>query len=187
MLFIVIVVHMNQKRVLIVSALFPPDIAEPAPYIKELTSRLSSTNPVAVLTYGSLPEVIPEVTINTVSKRLPSFIRLFLFTIKLIKLGKQYDTIFLHNAPSTELPLLFAGSFLRDKICLIDSDQKIIYTGWRKLVHQAAMKEITCSIQDNFPLPKPEIHPFRTLSKLEEDSYEDSWSNHLTQIYPLIN
>ena len=53
------------------SPLYPPDLAEPAPYTKELARRLSTTHTVIVVAYGRLPEKVPGARNKTLKKPKP--------------------------------------------------------------------------------------------------------------------
>jgi hypothetical protein len=67
-------------RILLASPLYPPDIAEPAPYVKELALRLSASHSVTVLTYGKHPETIERVRMHSVDKSTPRLVRLKAYT-----------------------------------------------------------------------------------------------------------
>ena len=168
--------------ILIASALFPPDIADPAPYIKELALRLSAEHKVTVLTYGSIPEAVDNTEIIVVPKRLPAFLRLVRFTAQFLAEARKADRILIENAPSTELPMILIGLFYRSKLTLHQSDQKIVYVGWRKLLHRIASKLSNKTVTIELPLPRPEILPFSDLSADAMSEYEQSWSKHLRQL-----
>lgn len=169
-------------RILIVSALFPPDIATPAPYMKELASRLAAEHSVTVLTYGSLPESVTGANVQAVTKKLPAFLRLPWFTLKLLRLTFKQDLILIHNAPSTEMPNLVVHTLVRKPFILVLSDTKINYQGWREKLHLRTRKRATRIVHDNLPLPKPELHPFHPPTAEELNAYEASWQTHLTDI-----
>lgn len=167
-------------RILIVSALFPPDIAPPAPYIKELAARLGQSHQVTVLTYGAIPEAVATARIFAVPKRLSAPLRLIMFSSKLWWLGWQHERILIHNAPATELPLLLAGFWFRRKSWLVVSDHKIIYTGWRHLLHRLAERCVTKTVHPATLPERPEVHPFKPVSPDAPERYEAAWQTHLS-------
>lgn len=182
--FLVIVGHM---KILITSALFPPDVASPAPYVKELCKRLALGNNVSVLTYGNIPESVTDVKIDTVNKKLPAPLRLTIFTLRLRRAAKNVDVILVNNAPSTELPLLLVGFFYKKKMFLVESDQKIVYVGWRKLLHQLATSQVNSAISVDIPGNKPEITPFEDYPKTDLENWDKAWNDHITALTKLIS
>ena len=166
-------------RILICTALFPPDVADPASYIKELSKRLASKHEVTVLAYGAIPESVANVKIVTVSKSIPALWRLLSFSYHLFRIGRRNDTILVENGPSTELPVILTGWLLRKKINLQLSDLKIIYTGYRKLIHQLASAIAKQVIAIPLPNHQPEWLPFTALSLTELSEYEQTWTEHL--------
>lgn len=170
-------------KILIVSALYPPDVEAPAPYIKELATRLAATHTMSILTYGTWPEAIAKVAITAVPKHLPAFIRLFVFTKKLFLLARQADVVLLQNAPSTELPAIFVGLIYRSKFYLQTSDQKIIYTGWRAFIHRLIARLAPRAITAPLPEARPEIHPFNPPPPAAMEQYEQSWQQHLAVVH----
>ncbi|MDC1205444.1 hypothetical protein N8083_01190 [Candidatus Pacebacteria bacterium] len=173
-------------KILIASALFPPDIAVPAPYIKELATRLSKKHTVTVLTYGEIPEQIPHVHIATVSKRLPALYRISKLTSLLIKKAKKVDHILIQNGASTELPSVVVGFFYKKKIFLQLSDQKIKYKGWRKILHQLACAKSKHVIRIKAPLQRPETLPFDDMPDEAFSNYETSWQDHLRELERIL-
>lgn len=169
-------------KILIVSALYPPDVEDPAPYIKELATRLRTEHTVSVLTYGTLPEQIAHVEINAVSKNIPAVMRLAIFTKKLFVLSRRTDVVLLQNAPSTEFPALFASLIYRSKFRLHISDQKIIYRGWRAFIHRLISIVVNYDTITSLPLAKPEIHPLNPFPTEAFAAYEQSWQDHLRML-----
>lgn len=169
-------------KILIASALFPPDIADPAPYVKELTTRLNDRHDVSLVTYGAIPEEIPGVTITVIPKRYAAWRRIALFTFALWRGVRTHDVMFVHNAPSTELPLFLVGIFYKRKLRLILSDTKIEYTGWRKFIHTLASARVRDSITPRLPHRRPEILPFADLPARAFADYETSWNQHLSAL-----
>ena len=172
----------DSKRILIASALFPPDIADPAPYIKEQVKRLSEAHTVTILTYGNIPESVAGAQCKTVPKRLPALVRIIQYTAALFRNAAQADVILVHNAPSTELPLLILGLVYRNKAYLQYSDQKIVYSGWRRILHICARKMVCKYVTLPLPPSRPEILPFSSFPHDEQAAYEEKWNKHCAQL-----
>ncbi len=192
-------------RILLVTPLYPPDIAELAPYVKELATRLTPTHTVTVLTYGHLPEMIAGVTINTIEKSSILPIRLFRFLIALKRHAKCTDIIYTQNGPSVELPILLLSFishiplYLRigDRVSLKNSLRntvlkKLLMHTMRRartvFIHQSddgadALAE-TCSHIESILRPdsRPEILPFADFPKEACARFEKSWDTHVTEL-----
>lgn len=174
-------------RILIATPLYPPDIAPSAPYVKELALRLSNHHNVTVLAYGHIPETIPNVHIVTVSKRAPLPVRILRFAKELFQNARNTDVLIIENGPSVEFPFLLAGLFIRRKKMFSMSDivaesrarGSFLYGILHRLAQDLAhvIMDVTA-----FPLPRPEIHPFKPYPQEEFDAYETSWKKHITLI-----
>ncbi len=168
-------------KILVVAALFPPDVAEPAPYIKELVSRLSKNHQVEVLTYGKIPESVAGVTITAVSKSTGTAKRLFEFAKTLQEKSKEFDIVLVNNAPSTELPTIFASLTSKARWFLLISDTKITYRGWRKLLFSLTTRYCT-TINTDLPKKRPEVLPFKKINEQVQHEYDASWQTHITEL-----
>lgn len=172
-------------RILIVTPLYPPDIAEPAPYTKELALRLCKDHDVTIATYGDLPELIEHVTIRSVSKRHPTIVRLLQFLFLLMIESRKASVVYVQNGPSVEFPLYFIRWFIRAPIFMRMTDlraktsvethpfMKRIQTS----VLHSAKKEIAPPLVPD-PLPRPEILPLETFPQNAMDAWEVSWNAH---------
>ena len=194
---------LSPMKVLIVTPLYPPDIAGSAPYVKELARRLAKHYTVTILAYGHIPEEIPGVTITTVEKRDHVFVRLFAFTRALIRAMKGADIVYVENGPSVELPLCIARCIRRtrtifhvyDTTALTRAKQSLWYrltfllaqaVSHRVLLHddtRATFEAIAWRTHNRLvctprPLPRPEILPFSPVPKDALDAYEHSWNAH---------
>ena len=169
-------------KLLTVTPLFPPDIADPAPYVKELATRLTTDYIVTVLAYGSHPEQIKDVTFISIPKRVSAAIRLGKCIFYLLKETKLHDKVLVQNGPSTELPAFIASLVYKEKMILMMSDQKVTYSGWRSKLHNYLRKRITTLEKDDLALPmtKPDIHPLKTYPTESMKIYEQSWESHVT-------
>lgn len=168
-------------KTLIISALFPPDVAAPAQYAKELASRLD-TGEISLLVYGKRPETVPNVTIDTVSKRSSVFIRLPLFFFKLLKHLKRVDRVILTNGPSVELPLLIARLFFPKPFLFVISDDAACERSKNHtvLAHgHSTLRSLSSAYIDTIPPQKPEILPFEAYPETAIAAYSDAWDAHL--------
>lgn len=200
-------------HILLVTPLYPPDIAGPAPYVKELATRLRKTHSVTVLAYGHIPETIPDVRIVTVEKRLPALVRMTLFTWKLIILQRNIDVMYVQNGPSVEVPFVLASFFskipsmvrLGDMIALTHATHSkffrmILVTAMRcartlivpENIHEGMGEHIALPQFSNkcvrIPSPdtRPEILPFDAYPKDALAQYEASWKKHITTLVTCI-
>ncbi len=175
-------------KILIVTPLYPPDTASPAPYSKELATRLSnmtSGSPkleVSIVTYADIPEKIPNITIYCTSKRKPRLFRIFALTSLLLSAAKNADVLFVENGASVELPMYLASFLIRKPFILHISDisahahaQKNSLLGRIERLAVSRAKEIITET----PLGRPEILPFAAYPTNEFALYEKSWDNHL--------
>ena len=89
-------------RILLITPLYPPDIAGTAPYVKELAERLASAHTVTILTYGHIPELVPNVIIHTVEKSSLLPLRIIRFCIKLISIAHASPFFFLKHTAHHE-------------------------------------------------------------------------------------
>jgi hypothetical protein len=180
-------------KVVIATPLYPPDVAEPAPYIKELAKRLEngkSGNQITIITYGHIPEKIPGVEIITVSKQRPLFIRIVSFIFVLIKAIKNADVLFAENGASVELPVAIVSLLTRKPLIMHMGDtfahthaqQSSAY----KIIEQFALGRASKIFSDK-PLPRPEIFPFDPYPTEAFSAYEEAWTKHLKLLQSLIS
>lgn len=178
-------------RVLIATPLFPPDIADPAPYIKELAARLSDQHTVSILCYGTIPEDIPGVTFSVVKKHWPTVLRLAWCTVQLWWHSRRADVVLIENGPSTELPALLVSFVSRRRFLLQLSDTKVQYRGMATWIHRQLRKRVSVVITPQesehattipLPLPRPEILPFASYPYEAIATYESSWKEHIVAL-----
>lgn len=193
-------------KILLVTPLYPPDIADPAPYVKELASRLGRSHTVTVLAYNHLPERVPGVTIHTIEKSSPLPVRLFKMFVAIFRLGRSCDMIYVQNGPSTELPAAFATLLIRrpyilrlgDEAALSYATDHFLYRvvqriailrARRNVVHTPAMQEKVTTMFGsaaptllNRPLTRPEILPFSNRPNAAIGDYERAWKVHTSDL-----
>lgn len=172
-------------KVVIASPLYPPDIAEPAPYVKELARRLSERHAVTIVTYGRYPENVPGVGIIAIDKRSILPIRLLRFIIALWKAAKDADVLYAINGPSVELPLSITAPFVDSVIIFRIGDQlahrrahEKASLGFLERHALSVAKKIITTSPDN----RPFISPFDERNSAAFESYEQSWAVHIKEI-----
>lgn len=170
-------------KIVIATPLYPPDIAEPAPYVKELATRLEGMHAVTILTYGRLPEQIDGVHIIAVNKRLPLFFRLTRFMFALHKLAAKAEVLFVENGLSTELPALLVSFTSNARVVVHYGDRRASTHEKEHSFHQligTMLRKRASAVIDDIPLSKPEIIPTQPRPIDAIKKYEDSWVKHIS-------
>lgn len=178
-----------RMKIVLATPLYPPDISEPAPYIKELARRLAPKHEVVIVATSYLPEAVDGVRIQTVNKHRPLLIRLFFLTLTLLQEAKHADIIIIENGASTE----FAGGIVARLI----SKPFIMHIGdvaahertkqsIRDRILEAFLSRRAASVINDPPPHKPEILPFTERLSDEQTSYDTWWSNHIARLNELM-
>lgn len=170
-------------KVVLATPLYPPDIAPPAPYIKELATRLNEAHDVHIVTYGHIPEAVFGVGIEAVSKRKRKVPRLISFTVALYRKSKWADVLFVENGLSVELPSLLCSLILKTPIIFHIGDVSANAKSQRRFLPrllQHLLKLRAREILYAIPMERPEILPFGEPVNLEP--YEHSWNEHVRLI-----
>ena len=96
----------NNKKILIATGLYPPEVGGPATYSK--------------LLFDTLPKHGFEVTVVSFGevRRLPKGIRHVFYFFKIIKKGRYTDCIFAQDPVSVGLPAFLAARLLRKRFLL---------------------------------------------------------------------
>lgn len=163
--------------------MYPPEIAKPALYVKELAKRLKEKkHEIVVITYSNIPEKVPGVRIVAINKRLPLPIRLFLFVIALMRASLRADIIYSQNGASVELPAGLVALITRRPLIIhmIDNParQKTASISFLKQIESFALKHARKVITD-IPMERPEVLPFKPMPTTEYDAYNKSWDAHI--------
>lgn len=177
-------------RIVLATPLYPPEIAEPAPYIKELAKRLARLHKVTIVAYTRLPENVPGVTIVAVDKRKPLPLRLLAYFFALRKAAKDADVIYAENGASIELPAGFVSLFIKQPLIVHVGDQaahtraqtNLVLKSIERFIFSRAQKIIT-----DIPLSKPEILPLEPFPAEKIAAYEQSWDMHLHTLENIFN
>lgn len=177
-------------NIVLVSPLYPPDIAEPASYMKELARRLAGTHTVTVVTYGDHPEQVAGVRILATSKRTRLPVRIPQFTRALWLAAKAADVLFVENGASAELPAVIVSHLrgrplilhIGDPIAHAHAQQSTLFGALENAARRSARHVLSAS-----PLPRPEILPFEARPVAALAAYEASWDAHLAEITSLLH
>jgi len=171
-------------KIVLATPLYPPDIAEPAPYVKELATRLASSHEVVVVTYGRLPEQIPGVRIVSVDKRRPLPLRLLSYTAALLRAARGADVIYAQNGPSVELPLVIVLRIVRAPLVMRMGDAAAhayaAHHPLRKFVERLALRR--GRVIEGAPGARPEILPFAPRPDAALAAWETAWRSHLSDL-----
>jgi hypothetical protein len=169
-------------KLVIATPLYPPDIAEPAPYVKELAARLAKEHEVVVVAYGRLPEPVPGARIVAVRKDRPLLLRLLAFTRALADEAVSADAVIAENGASVELPAAFVSLFSHTPFFFHVGDQAAHENAQKNLprhVIERIMRAHARAIIEDRPLPHPEVIPLQPEPVREEEEAEASWQRHV--------
>ena len=170
-------------KIVIVTPLYPPDIAAPAPYAKELAKRLSDEHAVTVVAYAEHPELLRNVTVITVSKRTPLPLRMWAFFLALNTALKTADVVLVENGTSVELPVFLASFGKHTPFIAHAGDTMALRSATRNPVRgiiASLFRTRSRAHLTNVPLPRPEILPFAPYPHEALSAYEESWQKHLS-------
>jgi hypothetical protein len=165
-------------RIVLATPLYPPDIADPAPYTYELAKRLTGQHEVIVVTYGRIPEELPGVIVRTVDKQLPNYSRAWQFYKVLHSVLPTADILYLQSGISAELPALLvrhsARTFWRESA--EPKRQSLL----RKIVKYLTTKNATI-VSSSDTLTRPEILPLEPRPDAALAAWEKAWQNEISQ------
>ena len=106
----------TNKKILIATGAYPPEIGGPASYSKTLASNLINST---VLTYSSALKLEDDKSrpykVVRVWKRLPKGWRHLAYFFKALSLAKKNDVVFALNAVSAGIPAMYAAKMAKKK------------------------------------------------------------------------
>lgn len=172
-------------KIVIATPLYPPDLGEPASYVKELAGRLVKNHHVTVIIYGHLPEKVPGVSFISINKQHPLPIRILRFGFTLLKASLAADLLYAENGASVELPAAVTAFITRkplilhmgDQIAAKKASENMLLAHIRNFASGRASQVISES-----PFTRPEILPFAPTPKADIDAYDRSWNAHTSKL-----
>ncbi len=99
----------NGMKIVLATPLYPPELASPASYVKEISLRLSACHEVTVVAYGTTGEKVPGVSLVGVNKKSRLPVRLFHYTVALYKATRGVNIIYTQNGIAASLPAIVVG------------------------------------------------------------------------------
>ncbi len=135
-------------KIVLATPLYPPEIAEPATYTREISLRLAARHEVTVVAYGTQGEKVPGVTLVGVDKKRRLLVRLFLYTIALYKATNKVDVIYTQNGIAASLPAIIVGYLRKIPVALRFIEDE----AWRRATRQHLTTE---SFKNFLMSPKP--------------------------------
>lgn len=124
-------------KIIIATPLYPPETAEPAPYVKELAKHLSGAHEITIVAYASTSEKIKNAKLITIDKRRPLFIRLTKYLIELFKASRNADVIYMQNSLAVGLPALIVGYLRNTPVAIRFTEDE----GWKRAFYARLTKK----------------------------------------------
>lgn len=118
-------------KIVVATALYPPEIESLATYSQDIASFLAEKNQVKVLAYANDVESSPDFEIHTVSKKQPLFLRLLRYTFKLLSLAKSADIIYVQNSVAVGLPAVLVKFLARKNVIINFSEDE----AWKRAIN----------------------------------------------------
>ncbi len=119
-------------KIVLTTPLYPPEIAEPAIYIKEMALRLACKHDVTVVAYGTTAEKVPGVTIIGVNKKNLLFFRLLNYSFTLYRSSRDCEIIYTQNGIAASLPAIIVGYLRKIPVVLRFVEDE----AWRRATKQ---------------------------------------------------
>ncbi|MFA5831668.1 MAG: glycosyltransferase [Candidatus Paceibacterota bacterium] len=114
-------------KAVIAAPVFPPEVGNVSVYVKRFAKELckASFGDVVVLAYANTFEEIDGVKIHCIKKSDPLLIRLFLYTVKLFRLSRGADVIYVYNTFASGLPAVVVGGLRGIPVILRFSEDEV--------------------------------------------------------------
>lgn len=96
-------------KILITSAIWPPEIGGPATYAEELVQRLKNQHDIKVAVFADGPEKIEGIELVSVSKKSPLLIRQIRYLKTILTLTRKADLTYAQNAMAAGVPSVIAS------------------------------------------------------------------------------
>ena len=183
-------------KIVVATPMYPPEIAEPAPYVKEVSKRLSAEHEVTIVAYASTSEKVLGVNLVTVDKRNPLPIRLLKYTYALFKASYGKDIMYVQGGTAAGLPAVIVGYLRNIPVVLRFNEDE----AWERatqqglttksLVHFLKKPEVNFHIRVIMWLQKFALHSVATIistSHYQKDILIRKYGIHNTAIMPIYN
>ena len=109
----------ENKKIIIATGIFPPDIGGPATYTEKLAGELKRRGfEVSVITYSNIGLKNDNFPLVRISRKYPKGLRHFLYFWRLLKMAKDADIIYAQDPISSGLPARLAAKILDKKFIL---------------------------------------------------------------------
>ncbi|MFA6467166.1 MAG: glycosyltransferase [Patescibacteria group bacterium] len=105
-------------KIIIATPLFPPEIEDIANYSRDIAMHLKENNQVQILTYAGPVEEIVDLEIFTINKRQSLLFRISKYFIKLLKLARQVDLIYVQNSVAVSWPAILVKIITGRKVII---------------------------------------------------------------------
>ncbi len=149
----------TSMRILIVTPLYPPDLGSLAVYVKALVMRLRSHHTVTVVTYGHLPETVPDVNVVCTPKRWPTPLRLIAFTVRLWQAARTADLLYVSDGASVGFPSVIVSRLRQLPLVRFVMEDE----SWERTVHAKKIE----SIEQDSPLTRTSTQKITWIRRLQ--------------------
>jgi len=172
-------------RITVITPLFPPDVGGAAVYAKELATHLAlqAGNTVTCLHYGQLPETVPGVTYISIPKDVTRIKRLVRFG-RALYAQRHSDALIILNGPSVDVPTVLLSPLLPKRGIYLESDQDAVTAsrGFYKLIPYLLKKRFQTLRPSDTIIYRPIIHPLHDYPTAARSTYDQAWTQHVTDI-----
>lgn len=136
-------------KIIVATPMYPPEIAEPAPYVKEVSRRLSGEHTITIVSYANIVEKLPQGTFIAINKKDPLPIRLLKYTYTLFRASRAQDIIYVQGGTAAGLPAIIVGYLRGIPVVLRFSEDE----AWERAIQEG----LTTKSLESF-LKKPEVN-----------------------------
>ncbi len=135
-------------KIVLATPLYPPELASPAGYVKDISLLLATRHEVTVVAYGTMGEKVPGVTLVGVNKKNRLLVRLFYYTVALYRATHKADIIYTQNGIAASLPAIIVGRLRKIPVVLRFVEDE----AWRRATKQHLTDQ---SFEKFLKTPKP--------------------------------
>ena len=136
-------------KIIVATPMYPPEIAEPAPYVKEVSRRLSNEHVITIVSYANMTEGHPQATFVAVNKKDPLPIRLLKYAYTLFRVSRDANIIYVQGGTAAGLPAVIVGYIRSISVVLRFNEDE----AWERAIQEGT----TSKSLESF-LKKPEVN-----------------------------